>query len=101
VNPPNDSASFQLLNSVDGVWTVASNVGPVAAFLGRPVGAPPDSHIAYSADNHTIGELLDKARIQKAPTAKRVFDWMFERYIIPSSKIDEPNWLADYILARD
>ncbi len=97
------SSSLTLLNTVDGVWTHASNVGPVASFLGRPVGTPEDSHIAYAASARSIAELEQQIRqpdARKATEADAVFDWMFERYFVPVHKINEHGWFANYTKQR-
>lgn len=102
------SSSITLLNKVQGVWTLASNVGPVASFLDCPVGAPFDSHIAYSAVANSVPELenmindpnpannIDSKRI----LSDLVYEWMFDRYLVPAHKIDEPGWIAAYVKQR-
>ena len=92
------SASFELLNQVDWVWTVASNVGPVASFLGKTVGSPVDSHISYAANEHSVGDTVRSAH--GSNEIRPAFQWMFNNYIIPSQKIEEPNWIADYLIRR-
>lgn len=119
------SASLCLLPQVDAVWTLASNVGPVASFLGIPVGTATDSHLRYAADADSIEDLLARPagewnRSMAAPRffdrppnslagspwaatgwmGKQVFDWMFRHYLIPWHIAGRPNWFAHYLRRR-
>jgi hypothetical protein len=92
------SPSLQLLGQVEGVWTIASNVGPAAGLLGIHVGSPPESHIAYSSTASTIREL---EKLLDSPTEPRaVFDWMLGHYVIPWDLAARPGWLYDYLIER-
>ncbi len=92
------SASLSLLADVEGVWTQASNVGPVASFLGRAVGSPAESHIAYAAHANSPAELV-KALDLPHPS-NPVFNWMFRRYLVPVEKAQETGWFSRYLKQR-
>jgi hypothetical protein len=119
------SASLCLLPQVDAVWTLASNVGPVASFLGVPTGTAADSHLRYGADAHSVAELLCRpvgewnrsiasSQFSGCPevpivesvagasgwVGKKVFDWMFQHYLIPWQVAARPNWFASYLRKR-
>jgi hypothetical protein len=92
------SSSLCLLPQVDAVWTIASNVGPVASFFGIHVGTPPDSHLSFVASAHTVAQLETKMCTPAAPPA--VFDWMFRHYIIPWETAARQGWMVDYLARR-
>jgi len=116
------SASLCLLPQLDAVWTLASNVGPVASFLGVPMGTGIDSHLHYSADADSPAELLAKparefnrsmARLghhhgkitredvgETGWSGKLVFDWMFQHYLIPWHVARRPHWFVNYLNRR-
>ncbi len=94
------SGSFQLLPQVDWIWTIASNIGPVAKFLGKRVGSPGDSHIAFATDASDLDTLLATHPQTAEADIDPVFHWMFNHYVMPSHKIEEPEWLTQYLMAR-
>ena len=96
------SASFGLLQLIDAVWTTASNIGPVADFLGKPVGTPPNSHVAYAATAHSIPQLVESINQNPSESdlVRSVYGWMFQRYLLPHDKAKNPTWFHNYLQKR-
>lgn len=101
------SASFCLLPQVDAVWTLASNVGPVASFWGVPFGTPSESHLNYCSDVDSVDGLINSLpdfdrsiSNETRQQRQRTFDWIFQNYLIPWHIASHPHWFANYLQSR-
>ena len=92
------SASLNLLDQMDAVWTTASNVGPVARLLGKQVGTPSDTHITYASTADSVEQLQEQ--LGQSVSSLPIFDWMFENYVIPWHVAEQPEWFANYLQQR-
>lgn len=93
------SPSMLLAPKVDGVWSVASNVGWFARFYNKLLGTPADSHLSGAASVHDIPSFM--ARLgQPVPPSVDMLAWIFSRYYIPVSLIQDGVWMYDYLKRR-
>ncbi|MBN6209037.1 polysaccharide pyruvyl transferase family protein [Ralstonia flatus] len=95
------SPSQYLVQHVDGVWSVSSNVGYQALLFGKRLGSPLRSFYRNVAHNHTPTEFFANLRYTASAEDRLPFlAWHLERYLVPEALLDNGKWLLQYLDAR-
>lgn len=95
------SPSQYLVAHVDGVLSIASNLGYQALLFGKRLGTGPNSYLKNVAHDLDLTHFFNNLN-HAVPAADRLhfLAWYIERYAVPESLFVDGHWFSDYLGRR-
>ena len=95
------SVSQYLLRHADGIFTVASNLGPQSLLHSKHLATVTKSHLRRLAHHTTLDGFFNAVREQKpVPSRDAFLRWYLSCFAVPMSLIENGEWLAHYLGRR-